>query len=107
MIKDLLTRLFHSEESSATVSAPSSVWTDVDRYGDTYRVRKDDLKVIASTREQYGYMFVVKVDLEDGSREVVFNFYPDEIWINEHELIGMTFAQAKDYKKIKEQSLKF
>ncbi|MBS3768302.1 MAG: hypothetical protein KGY75_09335 [Candidatus Cloacimonetes bacterium] len=37
----------------------------------------------------------VEVKYEDGSKEVLFEFYPDEIDFKEKELIGLTKEEAK------------
>mgnify|MGYP007047043593 CR=1 FL=1 len=40
----------------------------------------------------------VTVELEDGTVEVLFTFFPEEISFTEDELIGMTVKEARDLK---------
>jgi len=46
----------------------------------------------------------VKVEYDDGSSEVLYDFYPDEISFTEEEFIGLTRKEAKrlKFKKDKE-----
>jgi len=46
----------------------------------------------------------VKVEYDDGTSEVLYDFYPDEISFIEEELIGLTREEAKrlKFKKDKE-----
>ena len=38
----------------------------------------------------------VHVTYEDGSKEMLFRYYPDEISFNEKEFIGLTANQARE-----------
>lgn len=40
----------------------------------------------------------VKVEYEDGTSEILFNFYPDEISFTEEEFVGLNRKEAKRLK---------
>jgi len=44
----------------------------------------------------------VTVSLEDGSRTVLFEYYPDELTFLPEEFIGLTVEQGKDLKRTKD-----
>lgn len=60
-------------------------------------------KIVACEIERKRYTNEVFVTYEDGSSEVVFTYYPDELYFSEQELIGLTRKQAQDlhYQKDK------
>jgi hypothetical protein len=51
---------------------------------------------------KFDQMPEVKVKLNNGEELILFKFYPDEITINESELIGLSVEQAKRIKFEKE-----
>ena len=44
----------------------------------------------------------VTVSLEDGSKTVLFEYYPDELTFLPEEFIGLTVEQGKDLKRTKD-----
>lgn len=47
--------------------------------------------------EGWGSYCRVRAELE-GEMQNIFDFYPDEIWIDKHELEGLTLAEAKELR---------
>jgi len=46
----------------------------------------------------------VTVELEDGTSEELFEYYPDEISFTESEFVGLTLAEARHLKFKKDKS---
>ena len=44
----------------------------------------------------------VKVQFDDGSEKILFEFYPDELSFTENELIGLTEEQAHELRMKKD-----
>lgn len=46
----------------------------------------------------------VQVELEDGSKETLFEYYPDELSFTPQEFLGLTVAQGKHLKFKKDKA---
>jgi hypothetical protein len=51
-------------------------------------------KIVDSTIAQARYMNEVTVTYDDGSKEMLFKYYPDELYFEEKEFVGLTAKQA-------------
>ena len=53
-------------------------------------------------KSMFDSMPEVKVEFDDGSKETLFSFYPDEINFSESEFIGLTEEQARGLRHKKD-----
>lgn len=63
-----------------------------------------DANITAMPKTFLDPMPVVSVMFEDGTRKELFSFYPDEISFTPKEFIGLTEAEARELKLIKDRT---
>jgi len=61
-------------------------------------------EITAMPKGMFDPMPKVKVEFEDGSKETLFEFYPDEISFSESEFIGLTEEEARNLKFKKDKN---
>jgi hypothetical protein len=78
-------------------------WVIVERYGDTCRVRREDLRIKEVVTVSTEHEIIMMAEMEDGEILDVLRFYPDEIWISTYEIAGKTLKEALDVKEYKDR----